>query len=211
MVVRACGALFVAVVSMSGCAAAPRRIQPIPTAMAAKGEEPTELMERRCSADDDSASCIRLGIRYVELHRFEEARRFYERECSRDYADGCTILGTLLSNDELPFLKDEPLAQRYFDRACELHNENGCAFAAWGLYEGRAGIPDKERGLRLLQESCAHKSPFSCGILANITGDWDLMKRACEMGHDVSCMSLAQDRNERRNLKGRALLNEYGY
>jgi len=127
----------------------------------------TKIWELTCDRGEPTACmdlAAHLSARGTGAGDRDRAKRALERSCDVGWGAGCTALGRfLLVNAAGP--SDRGLALKMLEKACDRDHAPGCALAAQRLSQSRRQ-PDQVRSVARY-------------------------RRACKLGHDRSCVSLA--------------------
>lgn len=82
--------------------------------------------EKGCSFDDGDA-CNNSGLRLEDRGDAAKALDFYTAACENNSASGCFNAARMFTGADNAVGKDLTIANRYFQRACELGDADGCA------------------------------------------------------------------------------------
>ena len=134
------------------------------------------LLQAAC-ARDDGAACFHLGMAYhdgagVETD-FARHEGLMERACTLGHLEGCAELAASYLASESA--DDDAKAPALFEKAClggALHR-HPCREAGFIRIDGRLAPPDKARGARFLETSCALADESSCWMLAGMLREGD--------------------------------------
>lgn len=158
------------------------------------GDRPSAKAEE-CAESSSASACFEVGFAHDKAKEFARARGPYERACAKGSARGCVNLGLLLDSGDIP--KEKPLAASYFEKGCELHDEQGCAWAAYATYTGYIDAPNHQEGARLLAASCERDGKEACGMLGRLTQNRSALERGCHLGDNGSCKALSEQPRDR--------------
>lgn len=157
-----------------------------------------------CSAKQPR-SCVLLG-------RLEEqglggaadvtsAQERFTKACDAGEGIGCVALGIAYAEGSFGG-KVPKLAYGAFEKGCKAGFQDACARAGISKADGTGTEKDLDGGMDMIAEACVKKSAAACSTLAAIseygsvkgsaTEIKRLKERACELGHEVTCISLAQ-------------------
>ena len=142
-----------------------------------------------------------------------------EAACDRKEVEGCLDLGQRYAEGENGVDVDHVRAATLFQRACDLHDQNGCAWYAMSIAEGVDG--DITMAYGLLEKACAANVQKGCrgvgylkyegrGTAKDIPGATTTLTKACDAKDGISCGLLAvielnelQDQNKAREVANR--------
>lgn len=89
-----------------------------------------------------------------------------QNECARKQAGGCFQLGQFYF-DGLGVPLNKTRAAQWYEKACLLGMDKGCAYAGAVYYRH---LGQTEKAVALLQKSCRHQDMLSCSALNSIGG-----------------------------------------
>lgn len=152
-----------------------------------------ELAE--CEDDCDAKrpdGCHRLAIlleRGTEANWVESAK-LHGGECDQDHPRACTHLGVMYF-DGRGVKRSTALAERMFDKACGLENQQGCAELASLLMTG-GSTADRERATQLASAACNGEEALGCNVHAVLLTKEEpnatTVERAAELAHRAALL-----------------------
>jgi len=158
----------------------------------------TQLLGGACQ-DDYSVACANLAflqMRGDDSRKKRDAMALLVKLCEQDRAISCSNLGVV---HELGLLTAPDLraASEAYRKACDLHDQVGCANLASLLLQGEGGVQaDKEAARELASTSCK-ATPVGCyalGVIHLLEGDWDesarLFEESCDGYVAKACFNL---------------------
>ncbi len=163
------------------------------------------LYERACKGGR-SDGCFWTGVAYKRgqgvtrsCSKGDELIRTACNDEKNPVSAACIDLALSLARGTCDKHKDMAESIRYSKRACELSKAD-CGLLGAAYVDGNGIRRDKKEGIRLLTESCSADSADGCAILAEYyrigrgvprlpAEAAALLKKACDLGHDLSCQS----------------------
>lgn len=104
---------------------------------------------------------------YIENKQFTMAEPLLMKSCNLNNSESCNDLGALYGQAiaeyrNINFQQNKIKAAKFYAKACELNNPSGC-FRSGAVYD------------------------LGIGVVKNKTKGHELMLKACDLGHEVSC------------------------
>lgn len=166
----------------------------------ARPQELYDVLEPRCSKQNDAASCAHLGVLFhrksLETNAKSLAAGFYKRGCIKGSAFACHALGNMTKNGE-GTARSISKAIALFATACEGELPEGCRNAGVSTHEvgnSAAAAPYFERACELGEpDSCHYLGvllELGVGVKQDIPRATSLHQTSCAQGVARGCFSL---------------------
>jgi TPR repeat protein len=99
------------------------------------------------------------------------AYSMYVLSCSRGGAYGCFNKGSFTEVGKGGAQKDPTAAAVLYAKICDVGLNFGCGALGRLYYRGRGVPQDREKGLRMLKESCDSGADWSCNVLNKLRAE----------------------------------------
>ena len=153
-----------------------------------------DYAQKGCAKDDDS-SCDTLADDLITKDK-PKGLELYRKTCYNTYAPSCISLGRIYTADG-----DATRGVRFFKRACDAGDANGCTESARLYAKGGTGLKaDPGKAMPLFAAACLDELPVTdacyqaglgyekgTGVSVDLPRARVMFRRACEKGNTPSC------------------------
>lgn len=185
-----------------------------------------EYYDEQCNAKNYGA-CQLVGILYVEQGKFYKFTKYFEKICNDANSkstfqvkliDGslgpkipavtamkevCYLSAAIYEADKV-VEKDRSKALKYYNKGCDLGDNNACSSAAFYYSTNRYVKKDINRAIKLYDKACNLGSWYGCEYLQEHYGDTpkgvEYRKKACNFGYGFACLQVGQYYENKKNL-----------
>ncbi|CAJ99755.1 conserved hypothetical protein [Helicobacter acinonychis str. Sheeba] len=138
------------------------------------------------------------GVESNKARNFTQAKKYFEKACNLNYAEGCFGLGILYIHKDFGE-KNYKKALALMTKGCELNYAVGCSFLGT-LYQNGNGVKkDLKKAFASYTKACGLKEGYGClrlgemqrsgeGVVKNLKQAMKTLKKGCELKNEMACM-----------------------
>ncbi|GAA9983383.1 hypothetical protein VN0985_03430 [Helicobacter pylori] len=158
-------------------------------------------------AEQDSKELILSGITIYTDKNSTRAKKYFEKACGLNDADGCIILREIYSKaitrENARESIEEALEHTATAKACKLNDAKGCMLSAT-FYDGVIkGFKKDKKAFEYFDKACQLNNAKGCYALATLYNEsvakdgkqmTESLKKACELGLKEACDILKEQK-----------------